>query len=68
MAIPSCWVAGGNRNNSSPHNWYGIWNTISDPCEGELEYRHRSLRVVRADEKGTRCLGGITGPPCSWGI
>jgi hypothetical protein len=27
-----------------------------------------SLPVVGGDEKGTQCLGGITGPPCSWEI
>jgi hypothetical protein len=26
------------------------------------------LRVVEVDEKGTQCLGDITGSPCSWGI
>jgi hypothetical protein len=27
-----------------------------------------ALRVVGGDEKGTQCLGGITGPLCTWGI
>jgi hypothetical protein len=26
-----------------------------------------ALQVVRGDEKG-QCPGGISGPPCSWGI
>jgi hypothetical protein len=25
-----------------------------------------ALRVLKGDEKGTRHLGGITGPPCHW--
>jgi hypothetical protein len=27
-----------------------------------------SLTVVRGDEKGNPVPGGITGPPCFWGI
>jgi hypothetical protein len=27
-----------------------------------------ALQVVGGDEKENQCLGGITGPPCFWGI
>jgi hypothetical protein len=27
-----------------------------------------ALRVIGGDEKGTPVPGGMTGPPCSWGI
>jgi hypothetical protein len=42
--------------------WHGLL------CGGGVEYLHRTLRVVGGDEKGTQCLGAITGPLCSWGV
>jgi hypothetical protein len=27
-----------------------------------------ALRVVGGNENGTQCVGGMTGPPCPWGV
>jgi hypothetical protein len=40
---------------------------LMSSCGGGLEYLHRILRVAEGDEKGTQCLGDITGPLCHWG-
>jgi hypothetical protein len=39
--------------------------SLFDPCGGGLEYFHHSPKRRR---KGNSELGGITWPPCSWGI
>jgi hypothetical protein len=35
---------------------------------GEFEYLHCSSVSHRRQQKGNPVPGGITGPPCSWGI
>jgi hypothetical protein len=37
-------------------------------CGGGVEYLHRSPDSRRMRRKGSSVSGGITGPPCSWGI
>jgi hypothetical protein len=37
-------------------------------CGGGLEYIHRSSASRKRRPKGNPVHGGITGPPCSWGI
>jgi hypothetical protein len=39
-----------------------------DPCGGGLEYLHRCPPSRKKRDKGNPVPGGITGPPCSWGI
>jgi hypothetical protein len=39
-----------------------------DPSGGGLEYLHRSPASRKTRRKGNPVPGGITGPPCSWGI
>jgi hypothetical protein len=36
--------------------------------EGRLKYLHRSPASRKRRRKGNPVPGGITGPPCSWGI
>jgi hypothetical protein len=38
------------------------------PCGGGLEYLHRSPASRKRRRKGNPVPGGISGPPCSWGI
>jgi hypothetical protein len=38
------------------------------PCGGGVEYLHRSPESRRRRRNGNPVPGGITGPPCSWGI
>jgi hypothetical protein len=38
------------------------------PCGGMLEFLHRSPVSRKRRRKGSPGPGGITGPPCSWGI
>jgi hypothetical protein len=38
------------------------------PCEGGVEYLHRSPASRKRHRIGNPVPGGITGPPCSWGI
>jgi hypothetical protein len=40
----------------------------SIPCGGGVEYPHCSPASRRRRRKGNLVPGGITGPPCSWGI
>jgi hypothetical protein len=41
---------------------------VGAPCGGGLEYLHRSPASRKRRQKGNPVPGGITGPPCSWGI
>jgi hypothetical protein len=43
----------------------GSWEP---PREGGFEYLHRSPTSHRRRRKGNPVPGGISGPPCSWGI
>jgi hypothetical protein len=44
-------------------------NSIStDPCIGGLEYFQRNPASRKRRQKGIPMPGGITWPPCSWGI
>jgi hypothetical protein len=39
-----------------------------DPCEGGLESLHRIPASSKRRQKGNPVRGGITRPPCSWGL
>jgi hypothetical protein len=41
---------------------------LNDPCGGGIEYLTRSPESRERRRKGNPVPGGITGPPCSWGI
>jgi hypothetical protein len=43
-------------------------NTSRDPCGGWVEYVHLSPASRRWRRKGNPVSGGLTGPPCFWGI
>jgi hypothetical protein len=47
---------------------YNTWNIQILPCGGGVEYPHRSSASRRRRRKGNPVPGGITWPPCSWGI
>jgi hypothetical protein len=46
-------------------NWF---QNRDNPCGGVAEYLHRSPASLRRRRKGNPVPGGITGPPCSWGM
>jgi hypothetical protein len=41
---------------------------LPSPRGGRFEYFHRIPASSRSQRKGKPMPGGITGPPCSWGI
>jgi hypothetical protein len=41
---------------------------VFNPCGGRFEYLNRSPASRRRRRKGNPVPGGITRPPCSWGI
>jgi hypothetical protein len=41
--------------------------SLMSPCEGRLEYLHRSPASHRRRRKGNSVLRGIAGLPCHWG-
>jgi hypothetical protein len=43
-------------------------NDRAHPRGGVFEYLHRSAANRRRRRKRNPVPGGITGPPCSWGI
>jgi hypothetical protein len=46
-----------------------VGELVNTPCGGGgVEYFHRSPASRRRPRKGNPVPGGITGPPCSWGI
>jgi hypothetical protein len=45
-----------------------IYRDMSLQIGGGLEYLHRSLASRKRRCKGNPVPGGITAPPCSWGI
>jgi hypothetical protein len=49
-------------------NWAHRIAVITDPCGGGLEYLHRRPASRKRRQKGNPVPGGITEPPCSWGI
>jgi hypothetical protein len=48
--------------------WNLLINGLCNPCGGGLEYLHCSSASRKRRPKGNPVPGGITGPPCSWGI
>jgi hypothetical protein len=61
-AVFSTWfVPRGNKRDE-------VWRLISFLCEGGFEYLHRSPASRRRRRKGNPVSGGITKPPCSWGL
>jgi hypothetical protein len=64
-------LACGNYLPSSHATTYQLWRWqlfTLDPCGGGLEYLHRSPASRKRRQKGNPVPGGITGPPCSWGL
>jgi hypothetical protein len=54
------------RTGSIPERY--IYRDLFLEVGGELEYHHRSPASRKRRRKGNPVPGGITGPPCSWGI
>jgi hypothetical protein len=44
------------------------FNIRAIPCGGGIEYQNHSPASRRRRRKGNPVYGGITGPPCHWGI
>jgi hypothetical protein len=63
-----CILCVGNRLNFHEINSTLPFNILKGLCGGGIECFHRSPASRKRRRKGNPVPGGISGPPCSWGI